>query len=112
MAWMRWAVLPRRGERRTGIAASVVGIGRRGMAGVIGGTVPGTLFCVMRRWTLFVDFSARFVVGFGAFIVGGAFDIRQRSCIAVMSGVVPTLCSALGATLCWSCVGARSWGTR
>jgi len=51
VAWMRWAVVPRRGERRTGVAASSVGIGRRGIAGVIGGTVPGTLFRVRRRWT-------------------------------------------------------------
>ena len=112
MAWMRWAVLPRRRERRTGVAASSVGIGRHGIAGVIGGTVPGTLFCVMRQWNRFVDSSARFVVGFGAFIMGGAFDIQRRSCITVMSGVVPTLCSALGATLCCSCVGVLSWGTR
>ncbi len=112
VAWMRWAVLPRRGECRTGVAASLVGTGRRGIAGVIGGTVPGTLFRVMRRWTRFVDCSARFVVGFGAFIMGGASDIRRRSCIADMSGVVPTLCSSLGATLCCSCVGVLSWGTR
>ena len=75
VAWMRWAVLPRRGERRTGVAASSVGTGRRGIADVIGGTVPGTLFRVMRRWTRFVNFSALFVVGFNAFIMGGAFDI-------------------------------------
>jgi hypothetical protein len=85
VAWMRWAVLPRRGERRTGIAASSVGTGRLGIAGVIGGTVPGTLFLVRRLWTRFVVFSARFVVGFGAFIMGGASDIQRRSCIAVMS---------------------------
>jgi hypothetical protein len=111
VAWMRWAVVPRRGERRTGVAASSVGTGRHGIAGVIGGTVPGTLFCVRRLWTRFVVFSARFVVGFGAVIMGGASDIRRRSCIAVISGVVPTLCSALGATLCWSCVGVPIWGT-
>jgi len=105
VAWMRWAVLPRRGERRTGVVASSVGTGRRGIAGVIGGTVPGTLFRVRRRWTRFVVFNARFVVGFGAFIMGGASVIRRRSGIAVISGVVHTLCSALGATLCWSCVG-------
>ena len=100
VAWMRWAVLPRREQHRTGVAASSVGTGHRGIAGVIGVTVPGTLFQVMRRWTRFVDFSALFVVGFGAFIMGVSFDIRRRSCIAVISGVVPTLCSALGATLC------------
>jgi hypothetical protein len=112
VAWMRWGVLLRQGERHTGVAASLVGTWRRRIAGVIGGTVPGTLFCVRRRWTRFVDFSARFVVGFGAFIMGGAFDIRRRSCISDMSVVVPTLCSALGATLCWSCDGVLSWGTR
>ena len=112
VAWMRWAILPRRGEHRTGVAASLVGTGCLGIgiAGVIGGTVPGTLFHVRRRWTHFVDFSACFVVGFGAFIMGGAFDIRRRSCIAVISGVVPTLCSVLGATLCCSCVGVLSLG--
>jgi hypothetical protein len=104
VSWMRWAVLPRRGDRLTGVASVAGGIGRRGIAGVIGGSVPGILFRVMRRWTLFVDFSARFVVGFGTFNMGGALDIRQRSCTVVMSGVVPTLCSALGVTLCWSCV--------
>ena len=79
MSWMRWAVLPRWGERCTGIAAVAVGIGCCGIVDVIGGTVPGILFCVMRWCTCFVDFSARFVVGFGAFIMGGAFDIRGRS---------------------------------
>jgi hypothetical protein len=79
VAWMRGAVVPRRGERRTGVAASSVGTRRRGIAGVIGGTVPGTLFRVRRQWTRFVVFSARFIVGFGAFIMGGASDIRQRS---------------------------------
>jgi len=103
--------LPRWGERRTGIAASAVGIGHLRIAGMIGGTVPGTLFHVMRRWTRFVDFSARFAVGFDAFIMGGALDIRQRPCNVAVSGVVPTLCSALGASLCWSCIGTRSWGT-
>ncbi len=76
VSWLRWAVLPRRGDRLTGVASVAGGIGRLGIAGVIGGTVPGILFLVMRRWTHFVDFSARFVVGFGAFIMGGAFDIR------------------------------------
>jgi len=94
------------------VASVAGGIGHLGIAGVIGGTVPRILFLVMRRWTLFVDFSALFVVGFGAFIMGGAFDIQRRSCSVVISGVVPTLCSVLGATLCWSCVGTRSWDTR
>jgi hypothetical protein len=112
VACMRWAVLPRQGERCTGVAVSLVGAGRHGIADVIGGTVPGTLFCVRRLWIRFVDFSARFVVGFGAFIMGGASDIQQRSCIAGKFGVVPTLCSALGATLCCSCVGVLGLGTR
>ena len=75
VVWMRWAVLPRWGDRRTGVAASLVGTGRRRSAGVIGGTVLGTLFRVRRLWTHFAVFSARFVVGFGAFIMGGASDI-------------------------------------
>jgi hypothetical protein len=112
VSWMRWAVLPSRGDRFTGGALLAGGIGRLGIAGVIGGTVPGILFLVTCRWTRFVDFSARFVVGFGAFIMGGAFDIRQRSRTGVISRVVPTLCSSLWATLCWSCVGAHSRGTR
>ena len=73
--WMRWAVLPRWGERCTGVAAVVVGIGRCGIVGVIGRTVPGILFHMMRWCTRFVDFSACFAVGFGAFIMGGVFDI-------------------------------------
>ena len=79
MSWMRWAVLPRRGDCCNGVASVAVGSGRRGSVCVIGGTVPGILFHVMCRWTLFVDFSARFVVRFGAFIMGGVFDIRRRS---------------------------------
>ena len=112
VSWMRWAVVPRRGDCLTGVASVAGGIGRLGIAGVIGGTVPGILLRVMRRWTRFVDLSAHFVIGFGAFIMGGAFDIRRRSCNVVISGMVPTLCSALGATLCWSCIGTCSWGTR
>ncbi len=112
VSWMSWAVLPRRGDHGTGVASVAVGAGCRGSVVVIGGAVPGTLLCVMRWWTLFVDFSARFVVGFGAFMMGGAFDILRRSCNVGISGVLPTLCSALGATLCWSCVGTRNWGTR
>ena len=115
-AWMRWAVVLLRGERRTGVAVSSGGTVFCGIAGVISGTVPGMLFLVRRIWTRLVVFSARFVVGFGAFIMGGALDIRRRSCVAFIVGVVPTLCSALGsvvptlcsalgATLCWSCVG-------
>ena len=112
VSWMRWAVLPRRGDCLTGVASVAGGIGRLGIAGVIGGTVPGILLRVLRRWTRFVDFSAHFVVGFGAFTMGGAFDILRRSCNVGISGVLPTLCSVLRATLCWSCVGTRSCGTR
>ena len=76
---MRWAVLPRWGDRCTGVVLVAVGGGRRGSVRVMGGTVPGILFHVMHLWTLFVDFSARFVIGFGAFIMGGSFDTRRRS---------------------------------
>jgi len=62
-SWMRWAVLPRWGERQTDVASVAVGIGRRGIAGVIGGTVPGILFRVMRRWTRFVDWIWRIHYG-------------------------------------------------
>ncbi len=112
VSWMRWAVLPRRGDLLTGVASVAGGIGRLGIAGVIDGTVPGILLHVLQRWTRFVDFSARFVIGFGAFMMVGAFDILRRSCNVSISGVLPTLCSALGTNLCWSCVGTRNWGTR
>jgi hypothetical protein len=108
---MRWAVFPSRGDCRSGVASVAVGGGRRGSARVIGGTVLGTLLRVMRRWTHFVVLIARFVVGFGAFMMGGASNIRRRSSNVMISGVGPTLCSLLGATLCWSCVGALGWGT-
>ncbi len=49
-----FGVLPRRGDRRTGMALVAVGTGLCGSVGVIGGTVPGTLLRVMRRWTLFL----------------------------------------------------------
>ena len=109
---MRWAVLPSRGDCRTRVSLVAVGGGRRGSARVIGGTVPGTLLRVMRQWTRFVVLIACFVVGFGAFMMGGASDIRRRSSNVMILGVGPTLCSLLGATLCWSCVGALGWGTR
>ncbi len=73
--WMRWAVLPRRGEPCTSVAVVAVGIGWCGIVVVIGGMVPGLLFRVMRWCTRFVDFRFSFVLGFGAFIMGGAFDI-------------------------------------
>ena len=112
VSWIRWAVLPRRGDCLAGVALVAGGNGRLGIAGVIGGTVPGILLRALRGWTRFVDFSARFVVEFSAFMMGDAFDILRRSCNVGISGVLPTLCSALGATLCWSCIGTRSWGTR
>ena len=90
VAWMCWALLLRRGERRTGVAVSLVGTGRRGIAGVIGGTVPGTLFHVMRRWTRFVDFSARFVVGFASLL-----DLAHslwEVCLTFDKGLVLLLC--------------------
>jgi hypothetical protein len=79
VSWMRWAVLPRRGDHRNSVASVAVESGRRGCVRVMGETVPGILFYVMRLWTLFVDFSTRLVVGFGAFIMGGAFDTCRRS---------------------------------
>ncbi len=52
-------------------------------------------------------------------MMGGASDIRQRLSNVVrfvlthtwLTGVGPTLCSLLWATLCWSCVGVLGWGT-
>ncbi len=46
---------------------------------MIGGTVPGTLLRVSLQCTHFISFSARFVVGLGAFIIVGALDIQRRS---------------------------------
>jgi len=43
---MRWAVLPSRVDRRTGVASVAGGSGRRGSVRVIGGTVFGTLLRV------------------------------------------------------------------
>ena len=111
VSWMRWAVLPSRGDRRTGVASVAGGSGRRGSVCVIGRTVLGTLLHVRHRCTLFVDLSACFVVGLGAFMMGGASNIRQRSSKVVIVGVGPTLCSSLWATLCWSFIGVLGWGT-
>ena len=66
---------------------------------------------VRHRCTLFVDLSACFVVGLGAFMMGGASNIQQRSSKVVIVGVGPTLCSSLWATLCWSFIGVLGWGT-
>jgi hypothetical protein len=108
---MRWAVLPSQGDCRTGVALVAVRGGRRGGACVIGGRVPGILLHVSRHCTHFVNFSARFVVGLGAFMIGRASDIRRRSSIEIISWGGTTLCSPLRITLCWSCVGATAWGT-
>ncbi len=59
----------------------------------------------------FVSFSARFVVELGAFMIGGALDIQQRSLIKIISWVGPTLCSPLVTTLCWSHISATAQGT-
>ena len=117
---MHWVVLPSQGDCRTGVALVASGSGCHGSVLVIGGTVPGTLLHVRCRWTCFVELRACFVVGLGAFMMGGASDIRRRSSYVVrfvltstwLTGVGPTLCSLLWATLCWSCVGALGWGNR
>ncbi len=80
---MCWAVLPSRGDRRTGVASVAGGNGHCGSVLVIGGMVLGTLLRVRRQWTRFVDLSACFVVGLGAFMMGGASDIRRRSSYVV-----------------------------
>jgi hypothetical protein len=113
VSWMPcWAVLPSQEDCCTGVALVAVGGGRRGGTSVIGGTVPGILLHVSRRCTRFVNFSTCFVVGLGAFMIGGASDIRRRSSIEIISWGGTTLCSLLGITLCWSPVGATAWGTR
>ena len=106
VSWMHCAVLPSQGDCSTGVALVAGESGRRGIVRMIGGTVSGTLLRVRHRWTQFVDLSARFVVGLGAFMMGGASDILRRSSNVVIARVGPTLCSLLWANLCWSCVGA------
>ncbi len=108
---MRWAVLPSQGDHRTGVALVAVGGGWRGGARLIGGTVPGILLRVNRQCTCFVNFSTRFVVGLGAFMIGGASDIQRRSSIETILRGGTTLCSPLRITLCWSRVGVTTWGT-
>jgi hypothetical protein len=105
---MRGAVLSSHGDRRTGVALVAVGGGCRGGARVTGETVPGILLHVSQQCTQFVNFSTRFVVGLGTFMIGRALDIGQRSSIEIISGVGPTLCCLLGTTLCWSHVGASA----
>jgi hypothetical protein len=108
--WIRWAVLLSQGDCCTGVALVAVGGGCRGGARVIGGTVPGILFRVSRQCTRFVSFSTRFVVGVGAFMIGGASDIQRRSLIETISWVGPTLCSPLMTTLL-SRISVTAWGT-
>jgi hypothetical protein len=72
---MNWAVLPSQGGCRTGVALVAVGGGHHGGTRVIGGTVLGILLHVSRQCTRFVNFSAHFVVGLGAFMIGRALDI-------------------------------------
>ncbi len=86
-----------RGDRRIGVVSVAVGGEYSGCVRVISGTVPGTLLRVSRRWTRLVDLSARLVVGLGAFMIGGAFDIRWRLSAGVTSGVGLTLCCPSGA---------------
>ncbi len=96
-----------RGDRRIGVVLVAIGGEYSGCVRVIGGAVPGTLLRVSRRWTRLVDLSARLVVGLGAFMIGGAFDIRWSLLAGVTSGVGPTLRFPSGAG---TCVGAASWG--
>ncbi len=46
-----------------------------GCVRVIAGTLPGTLLQVILWWTCLVDLSARLVLGLGAVMIGGVFDI-------------------------------------
>jgi hypothetical protein len=95
-----------RGDWRIRVILVAVGGEYSGCVHVIGGTVPGTLLRVSCRWTRLVDLSAHLVVGLGAFMIGGAFDICWRLSAGVTSGVRPTLCCPSGAG---TCVGAISW---
>ena len=61
-----------------GMVVSTTGIYRRDNAGVMMGTLPGTLFRVRRVCVRFVFFNVRFAVGLGAVIIGGAFVILGK----------------------------------
>ncbi len=103
--------MPSQGDCRTRVALVAVGGRRCGGAHVIGGMVPGILLHVSRLCTHSVNFSAHFVVGLGAFMIGRASDIRRRSSIKIISWGGITLCSPLRITLYWSRLGATAWGT-
>jgi hypothetical protein len=63
-----------RGERRgatTGVGGWF-GMKRRGAVGVMGGTLPGTLFLVCCECVRLVNFKTHFCVELGAFMIGGA----------------------------------------
>ncbi len=67
------------GGAGTAVAAGTMcGITLLGKVGVIAGTELGILACVRRECVRFVSFNTRLAVGFGAFIMGGAFVIRPR----------------------------------
>ena len=75
----------RRFDRRGGgdvgsavAAGTMCGITLLGKVGVIAGTELGILARVRRECVRFVSFNTRLAVGFGAFIMGGAFVIRPR----------------------------------
>ena len=57
-------------------AGTMCGITLLGKVGVIAGAELGILARVRRECVRFVSFNTRFAVGFGAFIMGGAFVIR------------------------------------
>ena len=69
------------------------------------GTMPGVLFRVVRRCSLGVFFSARFVVGFRASIIEGALVILGIVTMGVLS--ITLCCSSRAAlfTLCSSTAG-------
>ncbi len=80
------------GDLRIGVMLVSVCGECSGCVRVIAGTLPGTLLWVILSWTCLVDLSARLVVGLGAFMIGGAFDIRWILGAGFMCGVGPTLC--------------------
>ncbi len=88
-----------RGDWCTGVFLVAVDGEYSGCVCVIVGTVPGTLLRVSRRWTRLVDLSACLVVGLGAFMIGGAFNIHWRLSAGVTSGVGLTLCCPSGAAV-------------
>ena len=97
-----------------GMVGLTTGIYRRDNAGVMMGTLPGTLFRVRRVCVRFVFFNVRFAVGLGAVIIGGAFVILGKVILVpcTTGGLTcVTLCST-GVIGCSTlCCGGGTYGS-